>query len=397
MPPSHRRLAAVALLAAALLGWAAPPALPARAQSLQTLEQRIQQRKAELDKLNRQAQQLRNKLEQTQRKERATVSQLALLERKIARTEAELERARSDLAAARERLAATGQELARAERELARRSDYLGRRVRAIYEHGTVTYLDVLLAANSFADFLTRFDNLQRIVASDVRIFRRVTDYRDQVVALKAQQEAEKAQVENLVQQVQGTIVRLEQDKAAKEDYRQMLLNDIESLRRAYDELDRQSQQVTAELQKLEKELADRLRRTGAILLQKPLDGVLTITSPFGRRYHPILRQWRTHTGNDYAAGTGTPVKAAESGVVTHAGWLGGYGNAVIVMHGKGVSTLYAHLSKIEVTDRASVERGQVIGRVGSTGLSTGPHLHFEVRIDGEPRNPSDYLGRPIE
>lgn len=397
MPPSRRRFVAVVLLAAVALAWAAPPTPPARAESVQNLEQQIQRKKAELDKLNRQAQQLRNRLDQTRKKERATVSQLAQLERKIARTETELERARNDLAAARERLAATGQELRRAERELARRSDYLGRRVRAIYEYGTVTYLDVLLAARSFTDFLTRFDNLQRIVASDVSIFRRVTDYRDRVVTLKAQQEAEKAQVENLVRQVEGTIVRLEQDKAAKEDYRQTLLNDIESLRRAYDELDRQSQQVTTELQKLEKELADRLRRTGAILLQKPLDGVLRITSPFGRRYHPILRQWRMHTGNDYAAGAGTPVKAAESGVVTHAGWLGGYGNAVIVMHGKGVSTLYAHLSKVLVDDRANVERGQVIGLVGSTGLSTGPHLHFEVRIDGEPRNPSDYLGRPIE
>ncbi len=397
MPTPCRKLAVLFTVAAVALGVAVPPAPRARAESVQNLEQQIRQRQDELQRLNREADQLRKRIEQTKKKEQATVNQLAQLEKKIDRTEAQLDRARKDLAAARERLAATEKELARADRAVLRRSDYLGRRVRAIYEHGTVTYLDVLLAANSFTDFITRLDNLQRIVAADVLTFRRVTDYRNQVVALKARQEEEKAQVENLVQEVQGTIVRLEQDRAAKEEYRQALLSDIEALRKAYDELERQSQRITAELQRLEKELADRLHRTGAVLLQKPLDGILRITSPFGKRYHPILRQWRMHTGVDYAAQSGTPVKAAESGVVTHAGWLGGYGKAVIIMHGKGVSTLYAHLSQIEVADRANVERGQVIGRVGSTGLSTGPHLHFEVRIDGEPQNPPDYLGRAIE
>ncbi|MBX6377890.1 MAG: M23 family metallopeptidase, partial [Clostridia bacterium] len=108
------------------------------------------------------------------------------------------------------------------------------------------------------------------------------------------------------------------------------------------------------------------------------------------------LKQERPHPGNDYGAPQGTPVYAAESGVVLYAGWQSGYGNTVIVGHGKGISTLYAHLSAILVASDQRVERGQAIGRVGMTGLATGPHLHFEVRVNGTPVNPDGYLGKVI-
>jgi murein DD-endopeptidase MepM/ murein hydrolase activator NlpD len=124
----------------------------------------------------------------------------------------------------------------------------------------------------------------------------------------------------------------------------------------------------------------------GSGALQRPVDGILT--SGFGWRVHPITGQRRFHAGVDLAVPTGTPVRAAAHGVVTAAGWRGGYGLAVVIDHGAGLTTLYAHLSEIGVPPGAHVTAGQVIGAVGSTGASTGPHLHFEVRVHGAPRDP---------
>jgi murein DD-endopeptidase MepM/ murein hydrolase activator NlpD len=121
--------------------------------------------------------------------------------------------------------------------------------------------------------------------------------------------------------------------------------------------------------------------------LRSPLK-IYTITSGFGVRFHPILKVYRPHHGVDYGAPYGSPVYAVAEGVVKRAGWMGGYGKAVIIRHSNGFETLYGHLSSILVKVGDRVEQGRMIGRVGSTGLSTGPHLHFEVRKDGKLVNP---------
>ena len=114
-----------------------------------------------------------------------------------------------------------------------------------------------------------------------------------------------------------------------------------------------------------------------------PVNG--PVTSTFGWRIHPIFKVRKFHTGIDIAAGSGTPIAAADSGAVIFAGWMTGYGNVVVIDHGKGISTLCAHMSSIAVGNGATVARGQTVGAVGTTGYSTGPHLHFEVRVDGQP------------
>jgi murein DD-endopeptidase MepM/ murein hydrolase activator NlpD len=116
------------------------------------------------------------------------------------------------------------------------------------------------------------------------------------------------------------------------------------------------------------------------------------MVSGFGMRYHPILHVMRMHTGIDIAAPYGTLVKAADGGQVIQAGYDGGYGNTILVYHGGGFATWYAHLQGFNCSVGQFVARGQVIGFVGSTGLATGPHLHFEVRINGEPQNPLQFL-----
>ena len=116
------------------------------------------------------------------------------------------------------------------------------------------------------------------------------------------------------------------------------------------------------------------------------------ITSRFGTRTHPVLGYRRFHAGIDFGASSGTPVNAADSGRVIFSGWYGGYGNAVIIDHGGGITTLYGHNSRLLVSEGQTVQQGQAIAAVGSTGLSTGPHLHFEVRRNGNPVDPLGFL-----
>ena len=130
---------------------------------------------------------------------------------------------------------------------------------------------------------------------------------------------------------------------------------------------------------------------SGHGVLAVPIPGA-PITSGFGPRVHPIYGDVRMHTGIDFGASTGTPIHAAADGVVVSAGPLGGYGNATVIDHGNGLATLYGHQSSIAVAPGQRVSRGQVIGYVGCTGLCTGPHLHFEVRVRGTPVDPMQYL-----
>jgi len=116
------------------------------------------------------------------------------------------------------------------------------------------------------------------------------------------------------------------------------------------------------------------------------------LTSGFGNRMHPILGYVRFHSGIDLAASNGTPIYAADGGQVLQTGYSGGYGNSILIYHGGGFATFYAHLSGYAVSNGQMVTKGQVIGYVGSTGWSTGPHLHFEVRINGAAQNPLGYL-----
>ncbi len=163
---------------------------------------------------------------------------------------------------------------------------------------------------------------------------------------------------------------------------------DVSRWKRDIEQLEAESRSIAVFLAAVQR--GQRVTQAGNGSLRRPVPGA--ITSGFGRRLHPILNYYRTHTGADFHAASGTPIEAAAGGVVVWAEARGGYGNCVIIDHGNGLATLYAHQSRLAVSDGDTVKTGEVIGYVGSTGLSTGPHLHFEVRRQGEPVNPAAYL-----
>jgi murein DD-endopeptidase MepM/ murein hydrolase activator NlpD len=170
----------------------------------------------------------------------------------------------------------------------------------------------------------------------------------------------------------------------------------LEEVRARKAEFEHEIAALTAESNSIAADLRARqagqgVRPAGNGVLASPIPSA-RITSTFGRRFHPIFHEWRMHTGIDFGATSGTPIRAAADGEVVSAGPRGGYGNATIIDHGGSLATLYAHQSAILVRPGQTVKRGQVIGRVGSTGFATGPHLHFEVRVSGTPVDPLRYL-----
>ncbi len=244
----------------------------------------------------------------------------------------------------------------------------------------------MLLGSTSFADFLNRYELLQQIIRKDNELFQEVKQERADVAARKTDLESKKHRALSLQSQATARKASIEYQQTVKERYLSQVQKDRKLYEQALDELEETSRQIETEIRKLD---PWGTRPTGKLLW--PVTS-RRITSSFGNRFHPILKTYRLHTGIDLAAGTGTKIVAAEWGIVRTAVWLGGFGNAILIDHGGGIWTLYGHLSKISVKVGQTVSRGELIGLVGSTGWSTGPHLHFEVRDNGTPVNPINWL-----
>ncbi len=232
---------------------------------------------------------------------------------------------------------------------------------------------------------------LRQIIRTDRELLDQVRADQQAVAKAKARMDALVSQIAGLEGDLKSQAIELADAQAEKRE----LLKDISRERALYErqlaELEAESQAIARRLRALMERGAGRARAdkpwTGRFI--RPVNGRLT--SGFGMRVHPIFRVRKMHTGIDISAPTGTPILAADSGVVVEAGYIRGYGYTVIIDHGGGVATLYAHCSALLVRVGQEVRQGQTIARVGSTGYSTGPHLHFEVRINGEPVNPAQY------
>ncbi|MDP2872288.1 MAG: peptidoglycan DD-metalloendopeptidase family protein [Bacillota bacterium] len=340
----------------------------------------------ELEQLHREMEDLLKKITTTRAQESQVLKDLAKIETQLDNTISQLQRLERDLSFVQRQIDIAEVDLAAAEAHLVKRQDYLGRRVRAIYEGGSVVYLEVLLGATSFADFVSRFDLLRQLISKDNELLVAVREERAEVAGRKADLEAKRSQALGLKAQTSARKASIEYQQDLKERYLSQVRQDRLLYERAVDELEDTSRQLEEEIRRL---APWGKRPTGKLAYPTTSR---RITSYFGMRFHPILRTYRLHTGIDFAAATGTKVVAAEWGIVRRAETLGGYGKTVMVDHGGGLWTLYAHLSVISVSVGETVARGQQIGLVGSTGWSTGPHLHFEVRDNGTPVNPLTWL-----
>lgn len=283
-----------------------------------------------------------------------------------------------------------------AQNRLQQRQQILNKRVRSIYIHGQLSYLEVILGSKSFSDFANRLELLRRVIHSDYDLILDIQNQKARIEAKKAQLEADKAHLDVLAAEAQK-----EQDAiAAKKAEQQRVLERARANKSAAEQLEKDLIDRSKQVQSL---IQERLRQRetdssgsdesytqGSGVMSWPCNGV--ITSPYGYRVHPIFGTTIYHSGMDIGVDYGTPIHAADSGTVIYSGWISGYGNAVIIDHGGGVQTLYGHNQSLNVSEGESVAKGSVIAYAGSTGNSTGPHCHFEVRVNGEPADPMAYL-----
>ena len=263
----------------------------------------------------------------------------------------------------------------------------LGKRVRDIYIHGQISYLDVLFGAKDFNDLMTRMDFLKRIIRRDYNLVTEVAAVKDQLEL--AQAELEKDRETQAEQESRAHKARLDMEEKVgrQQALIERLKTDKALIDQQYEELMAASRQVGAMI----RERGDGgVQASGAGAMIWPISG--PVTSEFGWRVHPITGSQRFHSGVDIGGDYGQSVHAAQSGTVEYAGWISGYGNAVIINHGGGITTLYGHNQSLAVSEGQSVSQGQTIAYCGSTGNSTGPHCHFEVRRNGEPVSPYSYL-----
>lgn len=296
---------------------------------------------------------------------------------------------RKELDATEERIDENEAKLQVLNEDFAKKRSQLAKRVRDIYINGQISYLDVLFGAKDFQDFFTRMDLLKRVIEQDYGLVQVVFAEKTAIEQSQKALETDRAAKEKLVQSAAERKKEAEKKQSAK----QAIIDKMETDRATQERIINENLAASKEVEQMIRNsryqpASPALSGGGA--LNWPLGG--PITSPFGWRVHPITGASRFHSGIDIGGDYGDTIHAAGAGVVSYAGWISGYGYAVIIDHGGGISTLYGHNQALLVSEGQSVSQGQPIAECGSTGNSTGPHCHFEVRVDGEPVNPMGYL-----
>ena len=373
-------------LTAALPVYLAPPASAVTQEEIDALKNSAKD-------LDSQKKDLQQQLAAVAADKNKALEQKALLEQQIAVLNTQIVNITEQIAMYDQLILEKTGELAQAEADEARQYELFCQRVRMMEEEGEVSYWSILFNSSSFSDLLDRFIMVEEIIDYDNAVM-------DQLIAIREQIEVDKAELEEVRRGQQAAKEELEAAKAelkAQESKVEQLIREISAKE---DELEKAEAQLKAAAEAMDKEIREKERALAAQLAKIvseagfiwPLKSDKTLTSLFGNRIHPITGKANNHSGVDIASAGGTPILAAKSGLVTTSGYNNSYGNYVVVSHGGGQSTLYAHMSSRAVSEGQSVTQGQTLGYVGSTGSSTGNHLHFEVRLNGGRLDPLDYF-----
>ena len=267
-------------------------------------------------------------------------------------------------------------------------------RIRQVYKHQRYGMFDLILSANDVNTLMDMFYFEKLVIQNDYKRMQLVKTKANEIAALKAQVEQQKRSVEASIRDIKNQRATIQGSIAENKNMIQRLQSDKAYYERSERELARQSENIQNMIAGVTKKSGSSnvvVSSTGFI---KPIAG--PITSPFGWRTHPIFKSRIFHSGIDIGGPNGGAIKASNDGKVIFSGWYGGYGKVVILDHGvvngQPITTLYAHMSTITVSNGQFVKKGQTVGREGSTGYSTGPHCHFEVRVNGKPANPMNYI-----
>ena len=267
-------------------------------------------------------------------------------------------------------------------------------RIRQVFKHQRYGMFELILSANDVNSLMDMFYFEKIVIQDDYKRMQAVKTKADEIAVLKAQVEQQKRSVEASIRDIKTQRATIQGSIAENKNMIQRLQNDKAYYERTERELAKQSENIQNMIAGVTKKNGPSTVKVSSTGFIYPISG--RISSPFGWRTHPIFKSRIFHSGIDIAGPNGGAIKASNDGKVIFSGWYGGYGKVVILDHGiingQPITTLYAHMSAITVSNGQTVKKGQTIGREGSTGYSTGPHCHFEVRVNGKPTNPMNYI-----
>ena len=342
----------------------------------------------QLNNKNKQKEQIQEELNQSKKDLEAAEKELNALDQKIYQAGVELNQLTGELNETKAEIVKGLEELEQLKKDIEKQNDDLNARLRSMYKNGDVGMLSVVFGSSSMSDVLTNMDMVQRIYNADAELLKSIQEQYDLVDAQNRKLEALKVQLEEQQAVIAEKKSALEADEAEARARRNALQADADSLQKQYDAVKKEADSISETIKVLQSQNTQYIG--GAMCW--PSQASTRITSPFGWRYLSLLGGRNYHTGVDIGAAGGTNILAANSGKVIKAGWNNSYGYMVMVDHGGGIVTLYAHSSKLLVKTGDVVTRGQAIALIGSTGMSTGNHLHFEVRVNGKYQNPLNYI-----
>ena len=370
-----------------ILVWLPISATPA--QTINNLRQQQQQ-------INQERQNVIQERDRLTKIQQAAQNQLTGIANNLQTTNSQIQESERRLQAATQRLQQLEADLAVAEKAYTERQLATIARLRYLQRSPISQGWAVLLQSRNLSDFISRRYQLKLVYQADQQILAKLATQANLINHQKTQLEEQKNEIALIRGELLAQKADYQAQAASQSELVQRLNSDRLALEAAQNQLEKDSknletliqQKIAAAQAKANRERNIFAKGTGIFAF--PSDA--PTSSSFGWRIHPILGYRRFHAGLDFAASYGSTIRAADSGTVIFAGWYGGYGKTVIINHGNGITTLYGHSSELYVTEGKTVQRGQAIASVGSTGLSTGPHLHFEVRRNGTPVNPADYL-----
>ncbi len=339
---------------------------------------------------------LEKKINELKQKENVEIKKLTTTQKNLEKTKKSIKSCENKLWKSRLNMSRLQSNLNSLEREHKKLSQTAAKRVREIYKGERISVLHVIFASKDLSTFFDRLYYQKAMLKKDKQLMEELKQKSEEILRSQRSVAYEKRNIASNLQVMNRKKRRLNYSVQTSE----YLISKLRTDRQAYEQAQRELASLSKDIEKDISNLVSTQTLVDTVFI-RPVAGA--ISSGFGWRRHPIFGSRRFHSGIDIAGRNRAPIKASNSGKVIHSGWYGGYGKVVIINHGiladgphkgKKASTLYAHLSRTDVAVGNYVKKGQVIGYEGSTGYSTGPHLHFEVRINGKPTNPLNFIKR---
>ena len=352
----------------------------------ETLNEKKEDVKSKIEEQNQ-------KLEYVQGEISDAVKEIEEIDDKIKDCESQIEDLKTKLAESKKNMDEVTEKYNKVKAEYDKNEKLFQERMVALYEAGDTTYLDVLLSSASVTDFISNYYLIERLADYDSQLLTKIESQKKELEESKSKIEEEEKKLQELKSNAIKLTTTLKNSRTLQKSKMDKLTEEEKGIQEEINKYKIEEANIENQIKQATNDGEYQLQYTGGVMLWPVAKEGTVITSPFGTRNHPIQGVVKLHSGIDIGgAGYGAKVVAAEDGVVSFAGTLGGYGNCVIVNHGGGISTLYGHGQTLLTKVGTNVKKGDIIMEVGSTGNSTGPHLHFEVRVNNIAVNPATYL-----